>query len=147
MNLAANGINSHDLTQVTSPFLRSQQPNLPVERREIHRSMEMIERLNFNDLEPFKTSNGEQNRRQNRLSREILGVDDAILSAPDNARTGNNEGASGGRAETAEEEDTSSLAFGGSVASTVPDRYGFIGGNQYSNEIRFVTSFFFLFFS
>ena len=30
------------------------------------------------------------------------------------------------------EGDTDSIVYGGSIASTVPDRYGFIGGTQYS---------------
>lgn len=30
--------------------------------------------------------------------------------------------------------DVSSLMNNGSVVSTVPDRYGFLGGNQYSSD-------------
>lgn len=127
------------LSQVTSPFLRAQRSSSSSEGRQFRQSLDMMERINFNDLEPFRTAADQTEakfgRRQNRLSREILGVDDPMLSAPDNARSTSEDTAR--RTDVAEDEDTSSVAFGGSIASTVPDRYGFVGGSQYTSDIKY----------
>ncbi len=107
----------------------------------------------MNDLEPFSSESLQSSvqeriedrkyaKRQNRLSREILGVDDAVLSAPDNARLQSQENqalknqssTNNSLNQTDVEDDASSVVFGGSVASTVPDRYGFFGGSQFSQE-------------
>lgn len=140
---------------VTSPFLRNPEiieqsrEDVPAERRIFRKSLERLERINMNDLEPFSSEGSNHNssedrtalKRQNRLSREILGVDDEVLSAPDNARVQQSLHQKESQTETNDssnrpeiEDDVSSVVFGGSVASTVPDRYGFFGGSQFSND-------------
>lgn len=125
--LNENGTLSH----VASPFLRHpEQPpssSAASSSREFRQSLERLERINMNDLEPIRTAS--ENKRQNRLSREILGVDDPILSAPDNARAAGNE-----EPGKIQEEDAGSVIGAASIASTVPDRYGFIGGSQYTQD-------------
>ena len=148
------------LQVITSPFLRNVETAKqldngvsPVERRTFRKSLERLERINMIDLEPFSSESKQSSsperveerkhaKRQNRLSREILGVDDAVLSAPDNARLQSQEkqalknqsSTNESLNETEVDDDANSVVFGGSVASTVPDRYGFFGGSQFSQE-------------
>lgn len=157
----ATRVESLSLQVITSPFLRNVEVAkqfddgaTTVEKRIFRKSLERLERINMNDLEPF-SSEARRNsctqepaseeriltKRQNRLSREILGVEDAVLSAPDNARLQSQEhqllkiqsSTNNSLNQTDADDDTNSVAFGGSVASTVPDRYGFFGGSQFSN--------------
>lgn len=148
---------SLSLQVITSPFLRNVEAAndgsaSSVERRMFRKSLERLERINMIDLEPFSseafqtTGQGpsfdkKQAKQQNRLSREILGVDDAVLSAPDIAqlqsqenRLLKNQSMNGSLNQTDVDDDVSSVVFGGSIASTVPDRYGFFGGSQFSHD-------------
>jgi hypothetical protein len=141
-----------DATTATNNSSNSYESN----RREFRKSLERIERINMNDLEPFKQSKPDAaelrgfSKRQNRLSREILGVDDPILSAPDNAppsitttlhpnkqqsqEQNQKNLAVHGNSNSEFDEDASSVGdMAGSVTSTVPDKYGFVGGNQYTH--------------
>lgn len=150
---------SLSLQVITSPFLRN--PERPREnseyaassdRREHRQSLERLERINMNDLQPIhskseplrdgmlESDSSRLAKRQNRLSREILGMDDEVLAAPDRALPQpqglssemRNNSVGDSTNHLSFDEDTSSVAFGGSIASTVPDRYGFLGGAQYS---------------
>ena len=117
------------IAHVASPFLRhpaEQQPS--AHPPSFRRSLERLERINMNDLEPIRTAS--ERKQSNRLSREILGVDDPILSAPDNAKSADDEDSRRNN----DDGDAGSVIGAASVASTVPDRYGFMGGNQYTQE-------------
>lgn len=149
------------LQVITSPFLRNVETAhdgsaTTVERRTFRKSLERLERINMIDLEPFSSESvyrqpsceqgpsGDRKlaKRQNRLSREILGVDDAVLSAPDIAQFQSqerqlltkNQSMNGSLNQTDIDDDVSSVIYGGSIASTVPDRYGFFGGSQFSHD-------------
>lgn len=149
------------LSTITSPFLRNVDSvkqfddgvTASVERPNFRRSLERIERINMNDLEPFTAASPQSSlkedsgisknaKRNNRLSREILGVDDAVLSAPDSAllqsqetqHLKNQSTTSNSLNQTDVDDDANSVAYGGSIASTVPDRYGFFGGSQFCHE-------------
>ena len=156
--------------RVSSPYLKNPPPTSDAtttttsyesNRREFRKSLERIERINMNDLEPFQQSRPDAaelrgfSKRQNRLSREILGVDDPVLSAPDNAPTittlqpnkqqqqqqqqqqshleHNQKNPVLVNSNSELDDDAGSAIMAGSVASTVPDRYGFVGGNQYTH--------------
>lgn len=154
----ANAQDSLSLQVITSPFLRNPDKTKDKndatfsDRREHRQSLEKLERINMNDLQPIRsrsdlvgTDNGDSSdakaaKRRNRLSREILGMDDEVLAAPDNALSKSQDSSSDVRNNSVDnstnhlsvDDDTNSVAFGGSIASTVPDRYGFFGGAQYS---------------
>ena len=148
---------SLSLQVITSPFLRNPEntraslDGAPSERQRC--SLERLERINMNDLQPIKMrsdlpgggkSETLQPKRQNRLSREILGVDDEVLAAPDSAPAHSqgqtsilrNNSVGDSTYHLSCDDDTNSVAFGGSIASTVPDRYGFLGGAQYNPEFE-----------
>lgn len=149
---------SLSLQVITSPFLRNVEAANDgsasgVERRMFRKSLERLERINMIDLEPFSSESYQtsdqgpsgdkkQSKLQNRLSREILGVDDAVLSAPDIAQLQSQESRllsnqlsmNGSLNQTDVDDDASSVVFGGSIASTVPDKYGFFGGSQFSHD-------------
>jgi len=158
--------NSFPLVQfrVSSPYLKNPPTSdatttsYESNRREFRKSLERIERINMNDLEPFQQQSrpdaaelrGVFSKRQNRLSREILGVDDPVLSAPDNAPTittlqpnkqqqqqshleHNQKNLVLVNSNSELDDDAGSAIMAGSVTSTVPDRYGFVGGNQYTH--------------
>ena len=158
-NIKPSSFPSQQLVQlrVSSPYLKNPPPNDDVattttttttnnesNRREFRKSLERIERINMNDLEPFKQSRPDTaelvgfSKRQHRLSREILGVDDPVLSAPDNAPNSNSQlfqlQQKSQEKSKESDEDASSIVMAGSIASTVPDRYGFVGGNQYTHD-------------
>jgi hypothetical protein len=66
-----------------------------------------------------------------------------VLSAPDIAQlqsqekqllNKNQSSMNGSLNQTDVDDDASSVVFGGSIASTVPDRYGFFGGSQFSHD-------------
>jgi len=138
---------------VTSPFLKNSEMRGSKDlkdsedfkdmnrsdKRESRKSLERIEPINIVDLEKINSSS----KVNKRHSREILGVDDPIVSAPDNAPTfatdhskssSNLQKKSISEGEGESNWDTNSVAYGGSIASTVPDKYGFMGGTQYTLE-------------
>lgn len=160
----ASRVESLSLQVIASPFLRNVETakqfddgaSSAVERRNFRKSLERLERINMNDLEPFSSESKrnssrqeeatseerKQSKKQNRLSREILGVDDAVLSAPDNAQLQSQDQQTLKKNQSTNidshnqsevDDDANSVVFGGSVASTVPDRYGFFGGSQFSS--------------
>ena len=134
------------IASVSSPFLKHPNSNskehAASEANYRRRSLERAELLNIPEGGPSNVLRNPVNTtsRQNRFSREILGLNDAVVTAPDSApqpklsESRSSDGDHSQALQRAEDsdEDANSVIFGGSVASTIPDRYGFTGGVQYS---------------
>jgi hypothetical protein len=142
------------LVPVTSPFLKNPDPDMKnpaarTEPRNRRRSLEKVEPLKMMDgvsgsyLRRPQTD-GVGTKRQNRLSREVLGMDEAIVTAPDHAihikasdsnlTTNSSASAPSSQTQKNEVEEDANSVICGSVTSTIPDRYGFMGGVQYTQD-------------
>lgn len=140
---------------VTSPFLKHPEMEkqnvkaLRSEQRERRKSFERIELLNLEGVNPvsYRRSglSNDAKLQGKRFSRDIAGVHDRVVTAADSASPSNiwqkqsdqnnfSLSNSSLKREGSEDDDGSSVIFGGSVASTIPDRYGFTGGVQYTHE-------------
>lgn len=107
------------------------------DRIELGKNLQTTRPDNLISLESsLNQESSEPDFRKYRLSREILGVNLDVLIAPDNAEAVDPKKSTSKHTESEGdgeyEGDTDSIVYGGSIASTVPDRYGFIGGTQYS---------------
>lgn len=128
--------------QVTSPFLKNSEMRDSKDvnrsdRIELGKNLQTTRPDNLISLESsLNQESSEPDFRKYRLSREILGVNLDVLIAPDNAEAVDPKKSTSKHTESEGdgeyEGDTDSIVYGGSIASTVPDRYGFIGGTQYS---------------
>jgi len=136
--------------QVTSPFLKNSETrdSKDVNRSdtiELKTSSQAAESNNVIRLDSRLIRESSASAfPKHRFSREILGVDEEFVTAYDNAVANipkksiskNTESEGDGEYDI----DADSTIYGGSIASTVPDRYGFMGGVQYSFDKEDSTS-------
>jgi len=127
--------------QVTSPFLKNSEVRDSKDVRradkiEVKRRGETVEPSNIISLESSFGQQSTPEFTKYRPSREIFRVDEGDVTAPDNATVNIPKKPTSNGAESEVEGeydgDNDSIAYGGSIASTVPDRYGFMGGVQQS---------------